>query len=332
MSSFKKITIFFLTLFLFLFLFFLYQIKTPVNIEPEEKFLFEVSRGDSFKEIASSLEKEKIISNSLYFNLYGFLSGKAKRLQAGTYELDGSMTIQEIVDKLYRGDVLMEKITVIEGWSINEIKDLLSGNNNFDRGEFNRLINESYDFSFLKDKPDDRNLEGYLFPDTYFLPFLFSEKNLIDAMLLNFDEKLTQEKREEIARQNKSIFDIIIMASLIEKEVRTIEDKKIVSGILWKRESIGMPLQVDATIAYITGKRTTRISIEETRIESPYNTYINRGLPFGPICNPGIESIKAAIYPIETDYFYYLSKPDGETVFSRNLQEHNTAKNKYLRN
>ena len=147
----------------------------------------------------------------------------------------------------------------------------------------------------------------------------------------NFGAKLLPEIREEISRQEKTIFEIITMASLIEKEVRTLEDKKIVSVILWKRLDVEMPLQVDATIAYLTGKKTTRVSLEELKIDSPYNTYKYRGLPLGPIANPGIESITAAVEPGKTDFWFYLSKPDGTTVFSRNLDEHNAAKNKYLR-
>ena len=121
------------------------------------------------------------------------------------------------------------------------------------------------------------------------------------------------------------------MASLIEKEVIGKEDKEIVSGILWKRLKIGMPLQIDATIVYITGKKTTEISREETKIDSPYNTYRYLGLPPGPICNPGLESIITAVYPKISDNWYYLSSPEGETYFSKNLEEHNIKKVRYLK-
>ena len=150
-------------------------------------------------------------------------------------------------------------------------------------------------------------------------------------MLDNFDKKVTSDIRREIERQKKTLFEIITMASLIEKEVRTEEDRSVVSGILWKRLSIGMALQVDATIVYITGKNTTRISSEETKINSPYNTYRRPGLPPGPIANPGLSAIHAAIYPKESPYLYYLSTPDGNTIFSRTLEEHNKAKSRYLR-
>jgi len=120
------------------------------------------------------------------------------------------------------------------------------------------------------------------------------------------------------------------MASLIEKEVKTKEDKEVVSGILWKRLKNNIPLQVDATITYLTGKKTTKIPLEDLQIDSLYNTYKYKGLPLGPICNPGLDSIKTAIYPKNSEYWYYLSTPEGATIFSKNLEEHNIAKAKYL--
>ncbi len=206
------------------------------------------------------------------------------------------------------------------------------------KDEFLKLSKKDFSdsFDFLKDKPKDLSLEGYIFPDTYYI----NKQNitnsgqleyLIKIFLENFKKKLTSEMREEINRQEKTIFKIIIMASMIEKEVKIPEDKKIVSGILWKRLENNIPLQVDATISYITGKKGINISIDDTKIDSPYNTYKYRGLPLGPISNPGLESIIAAIYPETSAFWYYLSTPDGTTIFSKTLEEHNIAKQKYLK-
>ncbi len=118
---------------------------------------------------------------------------------------------------------------------------------------------------------------------------------------------------------------------MLEREVKSFEDKKLVSGILWKRLEKGIPLQVDATITYISGKKTTQIPLEDLQIDSPYNTYKYKGLPLGPISNPGLDSILAAIYPQKNDFWYYLSTPEGKTIFSKTLQEHNLAKTKYLK-
>jgi UPF0755 protein len=156
-------------------------------------------------------------------------------------------------------------------------------------------------------------------------------KDLVKKMLDNFDDKLTPDLRAEIKKQGKTIFEIITMASLIEKEVITKEDKEMVSGIFWRRMKIGMPLDSCATIAYVLGVNKWRYSYEDTRIPSPYNTYLNAGLPLGPICNPGLESITAAVYPKTSAFLFYLSTPEGETIYSRTLEEHNIAKAKYLR-
>ncbi len=298
-----------------------------------DELIFTIPYGEGSRIIGQRLENDQIIKDSFFFNLYLLLSGDRSSLQAGTYLIDPGMTIPEIVKKLSSGDVYQGRITIIEGWKAIDIANYLNDLDIVNKEHFLELVNSPYIFkekySFIGEEVT--SLEGFLFPDTYLIPYESSEKEIIEIMLLNFDRKLNRELRSDIINQNKSIFEIITMASLIEKEVRTYEDKRKVSGLLWKRIEIGMPLQVDATIAYITGKNTTRISIQETRIDSLYNTYVYRGLPIAPISNPGINSIKAAIYPDPNEYLFYLSRPDGETVFSRNLEEHNIAKNKYLR-
>jgi len=216
------------------------------------------------------------------------------------------MNVPEIVDKLVSGDRIKKIITIIEGWTVEDIADYL---------EVEELSSD---------------LEGYLFPDTYEISPEDGTEEIINKMLDNFDKKLSLKLREEIASQEKTVHEIVIMASLIEKEVRTLEDKKIVSGILWKRIEVGMPLQVDATITYITGRKSTEILKQELEIDSPYNTYKYKGLPFGPICNPGLESILAAVYPESSEYWFYLSTPEGETIFSKTLKKHNEARAEHL--
>ncbi len=152
----------------------------------------------------------------------------------------------------------------------------------------------------------------------------------VKYFLENFGKKFTPYQNKAVLA-GKKIFEIITMASLLEKEVNTFDDKKMVSGILWKRLENKIPLQVDATISYVTGKRTTRISIEETKIDSPYNTYKYLGLPIGPISNPGLESILAAISPQKSDFWYYLSTPEGETIFNKTLEDHNVDRAEFLR-
>lgn len=313
-----------------------------------EKLLL-IKRGEGIEEISVNLEKEGLIRNKASFKTYIFLTGKVKKLQAGEYLLSPSMTVSEIIEKLVSGSTVKEKITIIEGWNLRDVGWYLENKGMFQAEELFELVGfpmidyskvtdlpEPKDFSqeygFLEDKPEKAGLEGYLFPDTYYVGRGAAIEEIVKVALDNFDEKLTPELREEISKQDKTIFEIITVASLIEKEVRTVEDKKIVSGILWKRLERGIPLQVDATITYITGKKTTKISKEETQIDSLYNTYKYRGLPLGPICNPGFESILASVYYENSDYLYYLSTLEGETIFSETLEEHNIAKAKYLKN
>ncbi|MBI3458735.1 endolytic transglycosylase MltG, partial [Candidatus Azambacteria bacterium] len=190
---------------------------------------------------------------------------------------------------------------------------------------------DSSDYGFLIDKPKELDYEGYLFPDTYRIFKDESLKYLIEKIFNNLDSKLTVDLRNEIRSQGKTIFEIITMASIIEKEVKTPDDKKIVAGILWKRLSVNMPLQVDASLGYITGKTSRQLTKNDLSLTSPYNTYTYRGLPRGPISNPSLESIMAATYPQESEFWYYLSTKNGQTIFSKNFEDHKKAKQKYLR-
>lgn len=316
-----------------------FGVYVPKEPWSTETIAFLVKKGEGVKEISINLKEQGLIRYSSLFRVYVLVQGKVRKLQAGEYQLSPGMSIPEIVDKLASGQVIKKTITIVEGWNLRDIAQYLEekgivkseelervgGGSGEGRGLFSR------DFGFLSDKPKNSGLEGYLFPDTY---EIFPEEGIekiIERMLTNFDKKLTSELREEIISQEKTIFEIITMASMFEKEVKTLEDKKIVSGILWKRLEWGIPLQVDATISYITGRKTTKITKEELQIDSPYNTYRYRGLPLGPISNPGLESIITAIYPEESPYLYYLSTPKGKTIFSKTLREHNIAKAEYLK-
>lgn len=319
-------------------------IYLPKDVKSLEERPFLIKKGESIFQIAKNLEKENLIKNRIYFEMYLFLTGNVRKLRAGEYLLLPSMTIPQIAKKIVSGDVIKEKITIIEGWNLRDIGwyfenifalfqaeelfeligfPLVDYNKNI---ELPRPRDFSQEFDFLKDKPENLGLEGYLFPDTYEINKGSTIGEIVRKMLQNFDKKLTQELREEINRQEKTIFEIVTMASMLEKEVKTSEDKKLVSGILWKRLENNIPLQVDATITYITGKKTTKISKEETEIDSPYNAYKYPGLPLGPISNPSLDSILAAIYPKESDFWYYLSTSEGETIFTTTLEEHNVAK------
>jgi UPF0755 protein len=306
----------------------------PADPFSKKESVFSVKRGEGSKEISVNLESQDIIYWGPMFRVYVLLSGASKKMQAGEYLLSPSMNIYKIAGKMKNGEVIKENIVLIEGWSLRDMDSYFDKKAIFYSGEFMNAASSSLgysDYNFLKDKPEELSLEGYLFPDTYQINVGSSPEDLIKKMLDNFDDKLTPDLRAEIKKQGKTIFEIITMASLIEKEVMTKEDKEMVSGIFWSRLKIGMSLDSCATIAYILGVDKWRYSYEDTRIPSPYNTYLNADLPLGPICNPGIESIRAAVYPKDSAFLFYLSTLEGETIYSRTLEEHNVAKAKYLK-
>lgn len=334
MKNFIKIlfSLLFLTI-LFLSLFW-YGIFIPKDINSNEIFIYTAKKGMGDEDIALELEKSNIIISNYFFRFYVVFFGNHGKLKAGTYELSPNMSTKQIVDKIVRGDILKENITIIEGQKLIDIKNQLIEKGVCNEHNFEELVNKDYKlkFNFLEDKPDDINLEGYFFPDTYEILSDESCEIFINRVLNNFNKKFSEDLRMEIIKQKRSVFDIIIIASILEKEVITLNDKKIVAGILNNRLESGMPLQIDATINYITGKSDRRVLISDTKIDSFYNTYKYLGLPKGPISNPGIDSIISAIYPKENSYFYYISTKDGTTIFSKTLEEHNANIQKYLNN
>jgi UPF0755 protein len=312
-----------------LFLFVCFEIYVPINPNSHETIIYTAEKGMGDDEIAVELQKLKIIRNNYFFRFYVIATLRHSTLQAGEYNLSSKMSIAQIAQKMEKGDVIKDEVVILEGWDIKDIGKYLESKNICTQDYFIYLTQKDYssEFDFLDPliggKPKEVDVEGYLFPDTYQIAKGESCEDILNVMLSNFDRKLTSALRAEIKNQKKSIFDVVIMASLIEKEVRTLDDRKTVSGILWKRLGIGMPLQLDATINYITGKSDPSATIKDTKIDSPYNTYKYKGLPKGPISNPGMDSIKAAIYPKLTNYWYYLS--NGRTFFSETLDQHNAA-------
>ncbi|OGF01219.1 MAG: hypothetical protein A3I07_02030, partial [Candidatus Doudnabacteria bacterium RIFCSPLOWO2_02_FULL_42_9] len=265
---------------------------------------------------------------------------------AGEYVLNSNMAIPEIVDILTHGKVVSENrnVTMIEGWSNKQIgKYLVNRNIISSETEFNNALAGNFDFEF-KILGDKFNYEGFLFPDTYTLSKENHLEDLISKMLNNFESKVTDQMVEDAEKTNYDFGQILILASIIEKEVGrnkenlTDEDleimqneRELVASVFYNRLEIGMALESDATINYVTGKSDRSVTIEDTKIKSPYNTYANRGLPPGPIGNPGIDSIKAAIYPANSDYLFFLNSPDGTAYFAKTLEEHGENRAKYLR-
>jgi UPF0755 protein len=327
---FKKIALAIGIFLLLVLLFIVYEVYLPLNQNSHETIIYTVQKGWGSDKIANDLQRLGIIKSSSFFQFYATVSLQRLSLKAGDYNLSPRDSIYQITKKIAQGDVIKDIAVILEGWDSKDVGKYLESKGICKQDYFLALLKKDYsdEFDFLKDKPKDAGLEGYLFPDTYQISKGETCEELLDLMLGNFGKKLTPDLRNEILNQKKSIFDIVTMASIIEKEVRIMADKKIVSGILWKRISIGMPLQLDSTINYIISQSPKPIKWN-TSIDSPYNTYKYPGLPKGPISNPGADSIMAAIYPKTTNYWFFLT--DGKTIFSETLDQHNAAKAKYLK-
>lgn len=345
----KKLFLALIALFVVVLIIYSSAVNSSIGEGEDQDFVIEKGQGVSL--IAENLKEQNLIKSILAFKIYSKVSGQQASFKEGSYILSPKMDIKQIVTELTPKIFLKpeEKLTFIEGWNIRDYAKLLNDRNLISSNDFFSLVGEplldyrvvknkkapqdySEEFSFLQDKPKHYSLEGYLFPDTYRFFIDTSDEEIIKKMLSNFDKKLTKTMREDISRQGKTIHEIIIMASIIEKEVPSAEDMKIVSGIFWDRIKNGQALESCATLAYILGVNKAQYSYEDTRIDSPYNTYINRGLPPSPIANPGLNAILASIYPESTEYNYFLSNPEnGETIFSATYQEHLNNKNKYIK-
>lgn len=311
-----------------------YQINYPLSSR-SSNLEFTISPGQAPKKIAEDLENTDIIRSAFWLRYYLKKENFSDKIIAGSFLLSPDMSIKEIVKKITSSQTLSQEkdIIIIEGWKAEQIGDYLETETLCKSEDWLSLINNyNQNFDFLKSKPASANLEGYLFPDTYRIYENADCEDILLKMLNNFDRKLDEEITRDIQAQGKTIFEIIIMASIIEKEVRSVEDMRVVSGIFWDRIKYGQALESCASLAYILGENKTVYSQEDTQINSPYNTYRNRGLPPGPITNPGLNAIQAAIYPKYTDYNYFLTDLEtGQTIWSKTFEEHKQNKQRYLR-
>jgi UPF0755 protein len=313
------------------FFYFRYQVYYSHGSYVEGKTI-KIEKGEGNKSIGEKLEKEKIISGKYYFYYYMWSKKLTAKILPDEYELSAKMTIPEVIFAITQEQDKNIKITFPEGWTSKQMAERLTANG-LPGGEFSKIISNPGDlksqYAFLTDS-GIKTLEGYLFPDTYFFTSEMDAQMMVRKMLGIFNTKVTSQMKADAMKNGKSLNDIMVMASIIEGEVRTDEDRKIVSGIFWNRIKNGQALQSCATLAYITGENKKQYSELDTKINSPFNTYLVKGLPPAPISNPGLSAINAAIYPTETQYNYFLSDPQtGKTVFSKTYEEHVANKAKY---
>jgi len=269
-------------------------------------------------EIAGQLYDLKVIKSPFWFRTIVIFKSGQRGVLAGDYYLDTPAGVFGIASRMTAGNfgLTAARITFPEGMTADQMSVILATELvDFDRDEFIKLAKEN---------------EGYLFPDTYLFASNAKSAEIISILRGNFDVKMKSIK-EKVDMFNKPIKDVVVMASILEAEARTTETRKIISGILWKRLAVDMPLQVDAPFQYIIGKNTFQLTLNDLKYDSPYNTYKYKGLPPGAIGNPGLDSLVAAVTPTKSPYFYYLSDIRGNMYYAETFDEHVINKEKYLR-
>jgi UPF0755 protein len=294
--------------------------------------LVTVLEGESVRDVGERLEEEGVVSSAILFRILVALEGYEGRLVAGDYELEKGMPSVQVIDRLHRGITSPLVVTVIEGMRAEEIADIMRREGVVSREAFLEAIQGSYEFAFLRNKPESVNLEGYLFPDTYFFGRTTTVEDAVKQMLENFDAKFSEELREEADNAGLSLHTVVTLASIVEREAQVAEERPIIAGVFLRRLSRGIPLEADPTVQYAVandpesvaeyGYWKKELTQEDLEIDSPYNTYRNWGLPPGPIANPGLDSIVGVVRPAQTNYLYFVAKPDGSHAFAETLEEH----------
>ncbi len=291
-----------------------------------------VPKGASTRQIGEILVQAKLIRNAGFFAWYVRYKQEDGLLRSGDYSLNPALNMDSIISALRKGPLPI-RVTIPEGFTTQQIADLLAEKNLIDKSKFFQAV-KSYDFKFdfLQGLPQsDLRLEGFLFPATYEIEKGTPEPQIIEMMLRRFNQELTPDVQQVIKQRGWTTSQFVTLASLIEKEAKEEVDRPLISQVFLKRLRIGMPLQSCASIEFLLGHPKPILSYKDLEIKSPYNTYQNKGLPPGPIANPGHASLQAAANPANTDYLYFVAKPDGYHAFSKTYAEQLRNEQKYLR-
>ncbi|WP_130807198.1 endolytic transglycosylase MltG [Senegalia massiliensis] len=314
-----------------------YELNTrPVSSDGEQKSVkVEIQSGSTTSDIAKILKENNLIRDKNVFRVVSRIKGTEGKLKAGFYEFDSSMTPEEILNKLVVGgkDGGTIKFTIPEGFTIEEIAEKLANENIINKDKFIDLTYDiekfSKEYKFLNDIPEKMNMEGYLYPNTYEVYKDSTEYEIIKRMLDEFNNKYNEIIKNKEIPLDLNTYELITLASLVEREAKVDKDRNLVSSVIYNRLKIDMPLQIDATIQYALENRKEKLTYDDLEVDSIYNTYKNKGLPVGPICSPGIESINASLNPENTDYIFYVLKKDGsgEHFFTDDYNEFLKVKN-----
>ncbi len=300
--------------------------REPFKSTSHEK-VFTIHPGQSLNAISKNLETEQFISNQTYFKFFTKLQKSAKKLQAGEYLLSASKSPEQILEILVKGKVKLYKITLPEGLNLKQIAALVEKANLCSKTRFETLC---HDRPFIISLGmASTSLEGYLFPDTYFFPKQTSCETIIAAMIQHFKTTFIDEWRIRAKKLGFSIHEIVTLASIIEKETGDASERPLISSVFHNRLKKNMRLESDPTVIYGIKNFDGNIKRKHLKMVTPYNTYQIKGLPTGPIANPGALSLQAALYPAQTEYLFFVSKKDTTHKFSKTIKAHNLAVKKY---
>ena len=314
----------------------------PVS-NSKKKIIVEIPEGSNIDDIAKILYDSGLIKNRMVFQSYaGRHSRGIKQIKAANYRFTPSMSSVDIFNAMLNGKDYdgAVAITIPEGKNIKEIGAILESRHICSSADF---INETKkvseykkNYSILSSYPDNAEgrtpMEGYLFADTYQFTSNSSAATVVSKMLANTQSKFSDAMLKKISDNHQTVDQILTMASLIEMESKLDSDKPKIASVFYNRLAKNMKLQSDATVNYALGEKKTNITNSDLKVDSPYNTYANTGMPIGPICSPSLKSIKAAISPAKTDYLYFVSDSSGKTYYANNLQDHQANVDKYLNN
>ena len=292
-----------------------------------------IEGGDSVQSVAVKLRSEKIVRSETLVKIAYRLFGSGEHVYPGTVVIGPSCSIRCVIREITSAQPSIVRIRLTEGQDIRDLATVLESKKIGTAADLLAIVGTpavvptkhtdfSGEFSFLASAPKNISLEGYLFPDTYDFSGSATPEQVVRTMLKNFDRRVTPEMRERAAKQGRTLHEVVTMASILDLEVRGAEDQRMVADILWRRISRGMGLQVDSSVKYLTKSAGVFTTKQERATVSLWNTYKFRGLPLGPIGNPGISAIEAALSPKPNEYWFYLTSPDGTVHYARTLDEH----------
>ncbi len=305
---------------------FAYQLSVPVS-RSDKQVIYDVKEGQGVHEVATGLKKAGLINSALVFELYTRFGPARGKLIPGPYSLRSSMNIKNISRLISTGQIAVVRLTIPEGYTVNKIARLWEANDLGSADDFIAATKQTYQYDSLPDNNTQGNLEGFLFPATYEVKLTDTPSDLINQMLTAYGKKAAPLIKSRPA-SDLNDYQVLTLASIVEFEGLTEEDRKMIAGVFLNRLKAGMKLQSDVTVNYATGKSTTVPS--DLKIDSPYNTYIVKGLPPAPIGSPGLESIGAVVSPTKNDYLFFLADKNGKVHYATTLTDHEKNIKAYL--